>query len=126
MSRLLRNAIRTPDGTVLESRSVHDYKEYEDANGWVYIVDGGLEYLRRSVNKNAPAEDLSVAEGDHPHSSLRDIATWGTYGKAGDEALRYIKISEMTTGHLTACLRSQDRMYPQTRELMEAELKYRE
>ena len=40
MSRLIYNAIRTPDGTVLESRHKHDYQEYQDANGLEYMVDG--------------------------------------------------------------------------------------
>jgi len=38
---LIANALRTPDGTVLESKSRHDYKEYIDANGKTYMIDGG-------------------------------------------------------------------------------------
>jgi hypothetical protein len=34
--RLVYNAIRTPDGTVLVSYSRHDYKTYTDANGHEY------------------------------------------------------------------------------------------
>ena len=33
---LIANALRTPDGTVLESKSRHDYREYVDANGKTY------------------------------------------------------------------------------------------
>jgi len=125
MSRLLRNAIQTPDGTILESRHRHDYKEYEDANGWVYVVDGGLDYIRRTVNKNAPATDLSLTE-DMPHFMVRDYVTWGTYGKEQDQPMSYVSIAEMSDSHLTACLRSQSRMYPQVRDLMQAEIEYRE
>jgi len=122
--QILRNALRTPDGTILESRHRHDYKEYEDANGWVYVVDGGLDYLRRTVNKNAPAVDLSLTEED-PHFFLRDYVTWGTYGKEGDQPLSYVTIAEMSDGHLQAVLDTQKRMYPQVRDLMKAELEYR-
>ena len=123
-NRLLRNAIQTPDGTLLESRHRHDYKEYEDANGWTYVVDGGLDYQRRSVNKNAPEIDLSVTE-EHPHLLARELVTWGTYGKQQDQPLYYIAVAVMETEHLQAVLDTQKRMYPQVRELMKAELEYR-
>jgi len=124
MTRLLRNALQTPDGTVLESKTRHDYVEYKDANGETYMVDGGLEYVRRTVNKNAPAKDLSLTE-DEPHFFLRDYVTWGTYGISGDQPLSYITIAEMSDGHLQAVLDTQKRMYPQVRDLMQAELEYR-
>ena len=47
MNNLIYNAIRTPDGTILESRSVHDFVGHTDANGKYYAADGGLEYLKR-------------------------------------------------------------------------------
>ena len=124
MNRLLRNAIQTPDGTILESRHRHDYKEYEDANGWVYVVDGGLDYIRRTINKNEPATDLSLTE-DVLHSIVREFVTWGTYGKAGDQPLSYIAIADMETEHLEAVLDTQKNMYPQVRDLMQAELEQR-
>jgi len=125
MNRLLRNALQTPDGTVLESKTRHDYKEYEDANGCIYIVDGGLDYSRRMVNRNAPEIDLSLTE-DMPHFMVREKVTWGTYGKAGDQPLSYIAIADMETEHLEAVLDTQKNMYPQVRDLMQAEIEYRE
>ena len=61
MSRLVYNAIRTPDGTVLKSSNEHRYRTYTDDNEETYIVDGGLDYLNRSIN-NTPAEELSRYE----------------------------------------------------------------
>ena len=67
MTQLVANRIRTPDGTLLQSYNRHDYKTHIDANGEVYMVDGGLDYSKRSLNK-APPEDLSVYVGDdHLH-----------------------------------------------------------
>ena len=40
MSTLVYNAIRTPDGTVIESMHRHDYKAYLDKNGKEYMVMG--------------------------------------------------------------------------------------
>ena len=34
------------------------------------------------------------------HEYIRDIITWGTYGKSGDEPLRYLHIFEITDDHL--------------------------
>jgi len=125
MNRLLRNVIQTPDGTILESRTRHDYKEYEDANGWVYVVDGGLDYIRRTANKYEPATNLNLTE-DMPHFMVRDHVTWGTYGISGDQPLFYIAIADMSDGHLQAVLDTQKNMYPQIRDLMKAEIEYRE
>ena len=50
MSKILSNRMRTPDGTVLESKHRHDYVAYLDANGKEYMLDGGLAYVRSSAN----------------------------------------------------------------------------
>ena len=50
MRKLIKNSIRTPDGTVLTSRNIHDYRYHKDKNQELYFTDGGLSYIRRSVN----------------------------------------------------------------------------
>ena len=122
--KLIYNAIQTPDGTILESTHRHDFKQYEDANGWVYMVDGGLDYARRSVNKNAPATELSVYSTD-PFSEVREVPIWGTYGKLGEQPLKQVSLEDMSTDHLKACLTTQPTMSPHIRELMQTELEYR-
>lgn len=123
MSNIIRNAIQTPDGTILESHSRHDYKEYVDTvNGETYMVDGGLEYVRR--NAVGEAVELTVTLDD-PHGVVREAMTWGTYGKNGDEPFRYIKLKDMTLGHICACLEEVTNMYPQYRIAMKNELEYR-
>ena len=122
MAELIRNAIRTPDGTVLESRTRHDFKIHDDANGNTYMVDGGLSYHRRSANGDE--QDLTVTAEDS-FKKQRLAATWGTYGKDGDQPLHYKRVADMEDGHLLAVLRTQPAMYPQIRTLMEQELDHR-
>lgn len=98
--QLIRNAIQTPDGTVLESYHRHDYKSHTDANGERYIIDGGLDYIRTSQNK-VPAKSLALTTDD-PHEVVREHLKWGTYGKNGDEALKWVSLSEMSSEHILA------------------------
>jgi len=125
MTNIIRNAIITPDGTVLESRHRHDFRSHTDTiSGEIYMVDGGLDYLRRSVNK-VPAKDSSVTlETDH--ETARNLVTWGTYGKSGREKLHYILVKDMTEEHIQAILSTQLRIHPQFKILLTRELEWRE
>jgi hypothetical protein len=99
---LIRNAMQTPDGTILESHSRHDFKVYIDDNEKEYMVDGGLDYLRRSVHNDQVCLSLS---DDAPHNVQRNVLAWGTYGINGDQPLRFIKIKDMETAHIEAVLK---------------------
>lgn len=122
--KIIRNRIRTPDGTVLESRHRHDYVSYTDANGETYMVDGGTSYLRRSIN-NEPYEDLTVTLAD-AHDVVRENLLWGSYGKDGDQPLKLVCLADMDTDHIQACLDNVANIVPSFRTAMETELKYRE
>ena len=102
MRKLIKNSIRTPDGTVLTSRHVHEYKCYKDKNGEIYMNDGGTSYIRRSINE-VPYEDLSVYSDD-PFEIVRNSVVWGTYGKNGNEPLKYKTISELSSSHINNIL----------------------
>lgn len=121
---LLANRIRTPDGTILQSFNRHDYKVHVDkVSGEEYMVDGGLDYVRRNVNK-ASAEDLSVWSDD-PHEMIREAMHWGTRGVDGKQPLKYVALKDMTTDHIEACLETQMQMLPAFRKAMSDELSYR-
>ena len=100
---LLHQEIKTPDGTHLISEHRHDYKTHKDANGETYMIDGGTDYARRSVNTE-PAEDLSLYSC-MDHTYLREKLVWGTYGIDGDQPLTYIALKDMTTPHIEAVLK---------------------
>jgi hypothetical protein len=120
---LVRNAIQTPDGTILVSRNRHDYQSHTDANGKKYVVDGGLDYIRASVHEDQIS--LAVYDTDK-FSVIRESVEWGTYGKDGDQPLSYVKLSEMDTAHIEAVLETQQLFIrPVIRKAMELELEHR-
>ena len=122
MRKLVLNRIRTPDQTVLTSRNRHDFVSHKDKNGELYYTDGGLSYIRRSVNKE-PYEDLSLYSTDS-FEKLREGIEWGTFGKNGNEPLQYKPISNMSTNHINA-IYSQYRLADYLKELFEKEISFR-
>ena len=121
MNNLIYNAIRTPDGTILESRSVHDFVGHTDANGKFYAVDGGLEYPRRCGDMDY--EELRLTLEDD-FSKIRECVRWGTYGPKGDQPMRFIKIKDLDTEHISSIL---DLRYlgSKFRIVLEKELEFR-
>ena len=116
--------IRTPYGTVLESRNRHDYKTHLDANGKVYVVDGGLDYLRRNVHDDAPYEELAL-EDDEPHEVQRRVMVWDTRGKDGKKPLEYKAIADLDTDHIEAILKTQKHIALVYKNCMEKEVEIR-
>lgn len=125
MSRqLVLNRIKTPDGTTLTSRNRHDYKEYKDANGLTYMIDGGLDYVKRTQHPNAPYEELSVFS-DAPHLFIREVFKWGTRGKGGKEPLVFKPIKDLSSDHIQAILDTQYQVPEWRRDIFKNELNYR-
>jgi len=122
--KLLANRIKTPDGTILESMHRHDYKTYIDKNGLEYMVDGGLEYLRRNVQDSAPATEMSVYNTD-PHETIREAFKWGTRGIDGKQPLTYVVLKDMTTDHIEAILETQTHITQEIRQVFIDELEFR-
>ena len=120
---LVYNALRTPDGTVLESRHRHDYQTHTDANGKEYMIDGGLSYVRCSANGDEVMLTLTVNSN---HNEVREKVQWGTYGKDGDQPLSYVRVLHMSDNHLRAVLDNVPTMHKGLRLVMENELLYRQ
>lgn len=103
--KIILNRIKTPDGTILTSYYTHDYQSYVDKNGETYIVDGGNEYLRRTIN-NEPYEELSVyySSDERDYSKIRESFHRGSRGKNGDKPLTWIPLSEMSNEYIQNCI----------------------
>ena len=120
--QIVYSALRTPDGTIIESNHRHHYSTYVDANGKEYMIDGGLDYIRASANGD---EVFMTVYSDEPHEDVREVMRWGTRGKDGSQPVRYVALKNMDTDHIQACLDTQPHMRPEVRVIMQNELKYR-
>jgi len=101
-SVIIRNSMRTPDGTEIVSKYRHDYVLHLDKNGKTYMVDGGNDYLRRSVSPDA--EDTSVYWDANNHEQNASIMCWGTRGPNGDQPLQWKPVDSLDADHIEAIL----------------------
>lgn len=98
IGKILYNAIRTPDGTVIESRYRHDFVMHVDDNGKSYGVDGGNDYLRR-IGDTSDCEELSINFESWTfefHEKVRLVLKRGGRGKSGLEPIKWVPFSEMS------------------------------
>lgn len=123
MSKTVASFLITPDGTLLQSYHVHDYKTHKDANGEEYMIDGGCAYLRTSVNEE-PAEYFTVTTDD-AHAMQRKYFHWGTYGKDGKQPLEWKPLRALDTEHIEAILDTQHHIPEHLRKLFSDEIEYR-
>jgi hypothetical protein len=100
---IILNQIKTPDGTIIKSMHVHDYVTYLDKNGKTYMVDGGNEYLRRNIHKDAPYTELTIYSNDK-FEIIRENYHRGGRGKDGDQPLTWVPISKMNDQWLDAAI----------------------
>jgi len=117
--KLIRNSIRTPDGTTLVSRHRHHFVCHNDtSNGKRYCLDGGLSYSR-FIGDIEDCEDTSLYDDD-PHMLLREAIEWGRITNGEHE---YVKIKNMSKAHINAII--EDGYKGVYVELMERELIWR-
>ena len=123
--QLIYSAWKTPDGTILHSRHRHDYQEHFDeiSKEW-YILDGGNEYIRCSVNQ-VPAEDLTLYSDD-PHEKIREVFIWKSYGKnfSQPEGV-YTLLKDLSDEHLIAICETQTHLPGYILEMFKNEIQFR-
>lgn len=124
MSQVIASALITPDGTILQSYSRHDYKTHLDKNGETYMIDGGVDYLRCNVNEEEPQFIQVTMEDDH--NTRRKWFHWGTRGVNGDQPLTWKPLKDLDTDHIKAILETQHHIPEHLVELFEDELHHRQ
>lgn len=102
MSKLVYNAVKCLEcGQIIESMTQHDYNTCTCPN--MAMVDGGLFYGRYGARDMRMIEKIDIHDDDD-YEIVRQYATRGSRGVNGDEPLTYIKLCDMTNGHLIAVL----------------------
>lgn len=100
--QMVYSAMKTPDGTILESLHRHDYNAYIDKNGSHYMIDGGLDYVRWS----SPGDhEWLTVYAEEPFEKVRKFWHWGRNYDANMNLLpkrEWVKLCEMTNDHLLA------------------------
>lgn len=123
---LLRNAIITPDGTLLESRNRHDYTSHVDSiTGEVYFLDGGTDYIRCSTNINDPRCTQLFLYSDDDHEKIREGFLWRTYGKNGDLPGKNVQLGRLSDEHIGSIFETQAHLPFHIRKIFNDELEYR-
>lgn len=120
---LIQNAMKCLEcDTIIQSRSRHDYVECGCPNG--SMVDGGLVYARYGGHDLKKLESFII---DHktPFEEVKEKLVWGTYGKKGDQPLKYVPLINCTTDHLHAILKNVKNLGPMHEAVMVSILKDR-
>lgn len=124
MRHIISNKIKTPDGTVIESKHRYGFVcHIDDITGLEYCVDGGTSCLRRLGGLDY--EELSCYS-DALFEVVRSEFKWGSYGKDGNEPLHHIALKDMTTEHIKAVLVTQTHIPDWIYSLFIEELSIRE
>ena len=104
---ILKNAIQCNKcKDIVESKYRHDFVS---CSCGACANDGGRDYMRRLGHPN-DYTDLSevVAEEDEDYfEKARELFTWKSYGKDGNEKPREIHLKELTSEHIKAILSTQ-------------------
>lgn len=125
---ILFSAIETPDGTLLETTSRHDFKSHTDnLTGKVYSVDGGNEYQKISGD----LKDLTsyIVRSNDPISIIRSITGRAGNGADGEGEYRVCLLKDMSDEWLSSSIEyvkeAQSEGYDIYADIYQRELDYR-
>ena len=126
MRKLIQNKWQTPDGTILISKHRHDYVEYTDKNGDYYMIDGGNDYVRKSVNKKEMKDLCIYSNGSFETDRF---LLWGVNYDKNMKRLpktEFVPIKDLNTDHIWAILLTLPNINKEYRKVMEEEIIYRQ
>lgn len=68
---------------------------------------------------------MTILDTWNPHEIIREVFTWGTYGKHGLEPKHDVLLKDMTIDHIKAILKTQTHIPNNIRSNFENELTWR-
>lgn len=98
---IIQNAVQCAScGEIMNSTHVHDFVTCTCP---LRIgADGGGDYLKR-IGDSSKIIELSLTDKSSIEE-MKEKLLWGTYGKNGNEPLRWVKLCDCSTEHLQAIL----------------------
>lgn len=113
--QLIHNSVTCLEcGETLISRFTHDYNTCSCPQQT--SVDGGLSYGKYG-GKDLNKVQTNYLYNDAPHEIIREYLERGTYGKNGDEELKYVKLKDIDDSWLQAIIVYENEYRPQNRML---------
>lgn len=109
---IFRNALMTPDGTILHSEHRWDCKQYTDTKtGEWFLVDGGNDYIRKGGSRNYTSLTVTT---DSPHEEIRQVFQWTSSLDKDGNAIPPVrrKLCELDDGHIIALVDWTKDSYP--------------
>lgn len=101
--QIVYSALKTPDGTIIQSKHRHDYVTYEDTvTKREYMIDGGTDYVRRS---NWGDEQTITLFSTDPIEKIREAFVWGRNYDANNNRLlstQWVLLKDLNDDHLDA------------------------
>lgn len=99
---IFRNALMTPDGTILHSEHRWDCKQYTDTKtGEWFLTDGGNDYIRRGGSRNYTSLNVTT---DSEHEEIRQVFEWISSLDKDNNPIPPVrrKLCELDDGHIIA------------------------
>lgn len=110
MKKIIVNALMCPDGTVIQSHHIHDFRSHEsiDETDVVHrsFIDGGSEYARYSGGIPITLTD------DDPFEVIRMFLCRGGRGKDGKQPLSYVPLFALSNNWLEALIEYEEGFRP--------------
>jgi len=93
--------------------------EHPDERFGQLLINAGL--LEDSITSwNAEISDYPM-----PHEVMREIQTWGTYGKLGKNKLKEVFIKDLEISHIKKIIETQKHNSKELMNILKNEIKYR-
>lgn len=121
--KILINRWMTKDGTILISRTQHDFQSHFDTvDQQTVFIDGGIgPYTRVSGD----LLNMCLYDTEADHAEVRGLYLWTSYGPTGFDPPKTQPIKDLSLEHISAIIATQIHLPEQVLNMFKRELVYR-